>query len=204
MSRVLIITTSVLFLWDYCCMNKIQEAFNTIKRKDFLPEEAKIYADVDAPLQIGYGQTNSQPYTVHQMLEWLDAQPGDKVLDVGSGSGWTSALLGSIVGNSGTVDAVEIIPELVKFGEENVAKYKLNNVHFHQVNNDNYGWSDNAPYDRILVSAAAAELPQELIDQLKHNGRMVIPIKNSIWVINKTKTGIEKTKHPGYLFVPLV
>ena len=97
----------------------VKKAFKEINRADFvLPEHLNVVG-VDAPLLIGYGQTISQPTTVKMMLEWLDAKPGNKVLDVGSGSGWTTALLSNIVGKKGKVYAVERIPELKEFGEKN-------------------------------------------------------------------------------------
>src|SRR5665213_784816 len=100
-------------------MPAIDEAFRTIQRRDFLPADLQEQAYIDAPIPIGFGQTNSQPSTVRMMLEWLDPQPGDKILDVGSGSGWTTALLSYLVEPNGQVYAVEKIPELVAFGREN-------------------------------------------------------------------------------------
>src|SRR5665647_1698314 len=117
-------------------MSKIEEAFKAVPRINFLRPEEKDQHELDVPLPIGSGQTNSQPSTVRQMLEWLDAQPGDKVLDVGSGSGWTTALLSSIVGSKGKVFAVEKIPELVEFGRNNCAGAR--NVQFFQADKE-YG-----------------------------------------------------------------
>lgn len=173
-------------------------------RRHFLPEDVRQAAAIDSPLPIGYGQTNSQPSTVRMMLEWLDPKPGDKVLDVGSGSGWTSALLSYLVGSEGLVYAVERIPELVRFGRDNCKQLGLGSVHFYEAG-DSYGLPECAPFDRILVSAAADELPSELISQLKVGGRMVIPIKSNIHIISKnTEIDIEDTVVPGFAFVPLV
>lgn len=182
----------------------IEAAFRAVPREEFLPPEQRINSAWDAPIPIGYGQTNSQPYTVALMLEWLDVQPGDKVLDVGSGSGWTSALLAQLTGSRGHVYAVEKVPELVGFGETNCRRLNIKNVFFHKAG-ETLGLPKFAPYDRILVSAAAAKLPRDLLDQLKTGGRMVIPIRSSIIVIDKTgEETYEQQEKPGFAFVPLV
>jgi protein-L-isoaspartate(D-aspartate) O-methyltransferase len=184
--------------------NTIVKTMKSVDRRIFLPEEAKNQADIDTPIAIGYGQTNSQPSTVRWMLQWLDPRGGEHVLDVGSGSGWTSAILARLVGSSGKVFAVELVPQLVKSGRENCRRAGVKNVEFYQAGST-LGLPANAPYDRILVSAAANELPRELVDQLKIGGRMVIPIRGEIWVINKGENShLGITKHTGFVFVPLV
>lgn len=179
--------------------------FTIIPRENFLPEEEKVNADLDIPLPIGYGQTNSQPTTVRMMLEWLGARPGNKILDIGSGSGWTSALLSQQVGPKGRIVSIEKVPELVNFGRDNCRRLGgLNNIEFYQAGKV-FGWPQHAPYDRILVSASATELPSELIDQLSVDGKMVIPVGKDILVINKDKLGkISQEPHSGFVFVPLV
>lgn len=185
-------------------LDPLDNAFKNVGRQDFLPENSKNLADVDAPIPIGFGQTNSQPSTVKMMLDWLEPQAGDKVLDIGSGSGWTTALLAYLVGSKGSVYAVEKIPELVEFGRHNCRRIGLTNVHFYEAG-PAFGLPKFAPYDRILVSAASAELPQELLKQLNTDGIMVIPVKNSIFIINKTgETDYEIIEKPGFAFVPLV
>lgn len=189
---------------DHSPANNIESAFKAVAREEFLPAGQRANSSWDAPLPIGYGQTNSQPYTVRLMLEWLDVQSGDKILDVGSGSGWTSALLAQLAGSRGHIYAVEKIPELVKFGEANCRRLNIKNVSFHEAGNT-LGLPKFAPYNRILVSAAAPELPKDLLDQLKTGGRMVIPVKNSIFVIDKTgQKTYEQQEKPGFAFVPLV
>ncbi|MGZ6005726.1 MAG: protein-L-isoaspartate O-methyltransferase family protein [Candidatus Saccharimonadales bacterium] len=193
-----------IFIKNQFVMTEVNKAFEKINRKDFLPTSAKELADYDMPISIGFGQTNSQPTTVKMMLNWLEPQPGEKILDVGSGSGWTSALLAQIVGKNGHIYAVEKVPELVKFGRKNCAKYGFKNVEFLAAGNE-FGLSKFAPYDRILVSAAADELPTGLIDQLKINGRLVVPVKNSVLVIDKTaESKYSIAEHSGFLFVPLI
>lgn len=184
--------------------DRITEAFEAIDRANFLPPDMKHAAEFDSPIPIGYGQTNSQPYTVRLMLEWLDPRPGEKILDVGSGSGWTTALLAYLVGPKGRVYAVERVPELVEFGRQNAERAGVKNAEFYPAGEE-FGLPDEAPFDRILVSASADELPQELIDQLKVGGKMVIPVQNDILEITKkTRGDLDIKKHPGFVFVPLL
>jgi len=189
----------------------IIEAFRKIKRVDFLPEDAKDLAELNEALPIGNGQTISQPLVVAFLLEQLNPQPGDKILDVGSGSGWTSALLGEIVGEKGKVIAIEVIPKLKEFGEKNVAKYnflKKGIVEF-ICTDGSKGYEKEAPFDKILASATAEKLPQAWKEQLKIGGRIVVPIGNSIWLFIKNPPAggeekFEETEYPGFVFVPLV
>lgn len=183
--------------------DRIDEALRAAPRKTFLPEEVRRYADEDRPIQIGYDQTNSQPSTVRRMLTWLDVQPGNNILDVGSGSGWTTALLARLAGPNGKVRAVEKIPALLEFGKSNCEAAGIKNATFHEAG-EHFGFPERAPYDRILVSADADELPPELLGQLKPEGIMVIPVGSSILVIKKHagKTLTIDT-HTGFSFVPL-
>ncbi len=185
-------------------VDRIEEAFRTVRRANFVTPELREEADVDAPLPIGFGQTISQPTTVKFMLSWLGAMPGDEVLDVGSGSGWTTALLAHIVGPQGVVYAVERIPQLVEFGRENCHRLGIENVFFFQAGRE-CGLREHAPYARILVSASAQKLPVGLLNQLTITGRMVIPVKYDILEITKTAEDEYRTRsHPGFAFVPLV
>lgn len=185
-------------------MPQIEKALKEISRRDFIPADTNSTVDIDRPVPIGYGQTNSQPSTVRRMLEWLDPQPSDKVLDVGSGSGWTTALLSYLVEPKGFVYAVEKVSELVGFGKENCKKLGIKNAKFYQAG-DEVGLPEHAPYDRILVSAAATEVPDSLLGQLKPGGTLVIPVKYDILVIKKSASGETHkiAKHRGFIFVPL-
>ena len=182
----------------------IIEAFEKIDRKDFILKKYTNEAYNDYPLDIGSNQTISQPSTVAFMLELLSPKKGDKILDVGSGSGWTTALLGYIVGSEWKVCGIELIPDLVLFGRANLEKYDFKNVIIYQATKD-LGLKDKGPFDKILVSASARDVPEELVNQLKVGGTMVIPIQDSIFrIFKKSRKQIEKEKIPGFIFVPLI
>lgn len=186
---------------------RIIEAFQKIKRFDFMPEDMKYLADLNEALPIGHGQTISQPLVVAFMLELLQPEIGDKILDIGSGSGWTSTLLGEIVGEKGKVTAVEIIPELAEFAKKNSAKYNFVEkgiVEFIHADGSE-GYKKEAPFDKILASAEAKELPKGWKEQLKIGGRIVTPIGNSIWLfVKKSNKIFEEHEYPGFVFVPLI
>ncbi len=185
----------------------IIEAFKKIKRVDFMPDEVKGFAELNEAVSIGYGQTISQPLTVAFMLEKLKPKVGDKILDIGSGSGWTTALLSFIVGEKGRVIALEIISELKKFGEKNVMKYNFikKGIAKFICADGSKGYEKEAPYDNILVSARAEKIFDSWKKQLKPKGRIVFPMNDSIWVLEKQSEDkfIEK-EYPGFVFVPLV
>ena len=187
---------------------RIIEAFQKIKRVDFLPDDMKDLAELNEALPIGYGQTISQPLVVAFMIEQLEPKEGDKILDIGSGSGWTTALLAEIVGPKGKIIAIDIIPELVEFGKNNVAKYNFiekGRVLFICADGSK-GYKKEAPYDRILASAAVqTEVPQAWREELKIEGRIVTPIGSSIWLfIKKSEKDFDQIEYPGFAFVPLI
>ena len=200
-------------MYEHVCKTpKINRAFKKIKREDFLLPEDKSKAKINAALPIGHGQTISQPATVAFMLELLQPKAGDKILDVGSGSGWTTALLAEIVGKRGKIYGIERILELKNFGEQNISKYNfIKKGRVIIIHGDGCaGLPKYAPFDKILVSAAAVKTPPQLLAQLKVKGRMVIPIgkqyKNQEIVLYE-KTGKNKFKiehFPGFVFVPLL
>lgn len=184
---------------------EIIKAFRTVERADFMPKDMKNMAELNEALPIGRGQTISQPLVVAFMLEQLQPKPGDKILDVGSGSGWTSALLGEIVCPKGKVIAIETVQELKEFGEKNAAKYKLGQVRF-VLGDGSKGFVGEAPFDKILCSAAAQnEIPEAWKEQLKIGGRIVAPIRSSIWLlIKRNDKEFEEIEYPGFSFVPLI
>lgn len=182
---------------------QIIDAFKIVDRKDFTPNSFFLETYGDYPLQIGYGQTISQPTTVAMMLEMLEPKKNQKILDIGSGSGWTTALLAQIVGENGTVTGVERLEKLVEYGSLNLKKYNFKNSKIIYAG-DSLGIPEEK-FDRILVSAAAEELPYELIEQLNPNGILVIPVRNSVYKITKLDNEkILKEEYYGFSFVPLI
>lgn len=185
-------------------MGAIDRAFIKVDRRDFVSEGQRQQAHVDRPLSIGFGQTISQPSTVRLMLTWLNPKTGDRVLDVGSGSGWTAALLASIVGPSGEVYAVDIIPELVERGKENCMKAGFHNISFFVAGSE-LGLPEYGPYDRILVSAAANTIPDSLRRQLMVGGKMIIPVRGNVHELTKLSSNRWREQvHSGFVFVPLI
>ena len=181
----------------------IIDALSKMDRINFIRPEDLNRAYMDNPLSIGYGQTISQPYTVVFMLELLQPEKGNKVLDIGSGSGWTTALLAYIVQKEGSVLGMEKVSDLMKFGKSNIEKYNFTNTKIVQ-SGEKLGKPEEQ-FDRILVSAAAREIPDELVDQLKIGGRMVIPVQSSIYKVDKiSEEQVEKDENYGFSFVPLI
>lgn len=185
---------------------RLRAAFRAVARSDFLRPQDRPQADTDAPLSIGWGQTNSQPRTVYAMVELLDVRPGHRVLDVGSGSGWTTALLAQLVGSQGRVVGVELEPHLVEFGAGNLARYHCPWATIRRSPLDVLGAPQDAPFDRILVSAAAAQLPTALVAQLAVGGVMVIPVAARMTRVVRQGADVDEvtvTTHGLYSFVPL-
>lgn len=182
-------------------MDPVEAAFDATPRRDFLPVGARLRASYDGPLRIAAGQTNSQPRTVADMLRLLDVSPGQRVLDVGSGSGWSTALLAHLVGATGSVLGVELEPELVSFGGRNLARTGRGWATIRAATPGVLGDPGVATYDRILVSAEPAVLPVALVDQLSADGIMVIPVAGTMLRI--TNPGAVVTRHGRYRFVPL-
>lgn len=182
--------------------DRVTEAMGAVPRRGFLPPGQQQYADVDGPLPIGYGATNSQPTTVRAMLTLLDARPGDRVLDVGAGSGWTTALLSWLTAPDGLVVGTERIPEVLEQARANLAD--TDRAKAHQADPGVLGWPEEAPYDRILVSADAARLPTTLLDQLTVGGVMVVPVEGVMHRVTRTTGEPEIEEHGRYIFVPLI
>lgn len=172
-------------------------------RTGFLPPEARDQAAHDGPLPIGHGQTNSQPRTVADMLRLLEVAPGLRVLDVGAGSGWSTALLAHLVGASGEVHGVELVPELARWGAANLAATHQPWAGIALTTPGVLGLPAQAPFDRILVSAEAAELPPTLVEQLRDGGVMVIPVAGEMLRVVRSGARTEISRHGGYRFVPL-
>ena len=182
---------------------KIIKAFEKIDRRYFVPKQFLDNIYVDAPLPIGKNQTISQPTTVAFMLELLDAQEGDDILDIGSGSGWTTALLSESVGESGSVKGLERVDDLVKIGQNNIKPFGFRHAVIEKAG-EKLGLAGQQ-FDAILVSASAPQIPQELFSQLKTGGRLVIPVQNAIYKFKKiSQTEVRQERYEGFVFVPLI
>lgn len=173
-------------------------------RHEFVPEEIRPSAYEDRPQPIGYGQTISQPYIVAFMTEALDVDKSHKVLEIGSGSGYQAAVLAPLARH---VYTIEIVPELAAWAKEKLARYKNVTVRL----GDGYkGWPEEAPFDRIMLTAAPPEIPQTLLDQLKPGGKLLAPVGRSPWsqelvLAEKTKDGkIRRRSILPVMFVPMV
>ncbi|MGO1638212.1 MAG: protein-L-isoaspartate O-methyltransferase [Ancrocorticia populi] len=182
----------------------VTTAMREVSRADFLPESIKHLAHYDGPLPIGESQTNSQPYTVAEMLRLLDVHPGHRILDVGAGSGWTTALLAYLTGGAGTVIGLERNANLIGPAREALSSYVEDNARIDEATAGILGAPDEAPFDRILVSATAPRIPQSLVDQLADDGIMVIPVATTMKRVRRRGGQIEVTDHGQYRFVPLV
>ena len=182
---------------------RVLEAFKTIPREEFVPScfESKAYRD--APLEIGYGQTISQPFTLLSMVELLNVEKTDKVLEIGAGSGYGAAILGQLASQ---VYAVEIVPELVKLAQGNLNQAKIDNVEVIEWDGSQ-GYDREIPYDKVIVSAACSEIPSALIEQLGEEGIIVAPVGDGRSQIMtrgvKCNGGLNKSYFGNYAFVPL-
>lgn len=191
----------------------IIEAFQNIDRIDFVPENLKNVAYANNPLPIGHGQTISQPLTVAFMLELLEPKKGEKILDIGAGSGWQTALLAHIVREQGKVITVERIQELADMARRNLAKYGFaadsgeagKGIVQIILGDGSKGYKDEAPYDKIIAAAAAEDIPASWKEQLKIGGRIVAPVGQSIIMLEKTEQNqFSQKQYFGFSFVPLI
>jgi protein-L-isoaspartate(D-aspartate) O-methyltransferase len=181
----------------------VAAAMASLDRRDFLPPEHRPRADEDRPLPIGLGQTCSQPSTVATMLRLLAVPPGAKVLDVGAGSGWTTAILARLVGPQGSVLGVELEPELAERAAAAVDACGMPWARVVTAQPGVLGWPDAAGYDRILCSASPRTLPRELVQQLTDGGRLVMPVGETMWLVERRGAEVVTSTHGPYRFVPL-
>jgi len=181
---------------------RVLHALRSVPRERFVPAAQRPWAYADRPLPIGYAQTISQPYVVAAMTEALDPQPGDKVLEIGTGSGYQAALLSLLVSE---VHSIEIVPELADEARRRLAEEGYANVRV--VTGDGFlGLPDHAPFDGIIVTAAPPEVPPALVEQLAPGGRLVIPVGSSVQelrVLERSPEGIRETSLFPVRFVPM-
>lgn len=178
----------------------IVDAFSQVPREDFVPEEYKKFAYEDAALPIGYGPTISQPSTIAFMLELMELEDGKKILEIGSGCGYVLALMSVICPNS-KIYGTERLKYLYDDSKKKLKKYKNVKVFYtpHQV-----GITKKRPFDRILVSASAHNIPYYIVEQLNDGGVAVCPVQKSIMKFKRNKDKVEKEEHFGFSFVPLI
>ena len=182
---------------------KVLDAIYKVKRHLFVPERLKKLAYGDHPLPIGYGQTISQPYIVAYMTEAANLKKGDRVLEIGTGSGYQAAVLAEIVKEVYTIEIIKALAD--------TARHRLKDLGYKNIyvkhGNGYLGWPEFMPYDAIIVTAAPDEIPEKLVGQLKRGGRMVIPIGSfyqELYLITKTEKGIHKKALLPVRFVPMV
>jgi protein-L-isoaspartate(D-aspartate) O-methyltransferase len=184
---------------------KVLQAMQTVPRHAFIPGSLQKYAYNNSPLPIGYNQTISQPYIVASMTEMLDLKGNEKVLEVGTGSGYQAAVLAEVCKE---VYTIEIVPELGKNARKILEKLGYNNIHV-RIGNGYLGWSEEAPFDRIMVTCAPEDIPEPLINQLKPGGMIVIPVGKShqvqnLVIVKKNKNGrVFSQKQYPVRFVPM-
>jgi len=187
----------------------VKEAMLKVPREEFVPIHLRHYAYEDTPLPIGYGQTISAPHMVALMCEEAQLAPGMRVLEIGTGSGYHAAVIAEIVGPKGAVYSIERLAELSSFARRNLARTGYLDRVTLIIGDGSMGYPPAAPYDRIIVTAAAPEVPPPLIDQLARNGIMVIPVGDRfnqiLYVVRKKSDGsLEYRTVTPCLFVPLI
>ncbi|MBU0530584.1 MAG: protein-L-isoaspartate(D-aspartate) O-methyltransferase [Candidatus Aenigmatarchaeota archaeon] len=188
----------------YIKSSSVADAFISVPREHFVLERYKKYAYVDNPLTIHKSQTISAPSMVAIMLELLDLRPGQKILEVGAGSGWNAALMASMI-KPGKVYSTEIYPELAEYAETNIRKAGVKNVEV-ITSDGSLGYEKHQPYDIIVLTCAAQRVPEGLFTQLKLGGKLMAPLggfHQILTVFKKNKSGFEETTHGGCVFVPL-
>ena len=181
---------------------RVLEAMSKVPRQNFIDLVQQDLAYKNRPLGIGYGQTISQPYIVAYMSEVAAIKSTDKVLEIGTGSGYQAAILGELAHQ---VYTLEIIPQLASKAQKILNSLGYQNIHVQQ-SNGYQGWVEEAPYDVIMVTAAPPQIPKSLVNQLALNGRMVIPVgqwKQKIVIVTKTDSGVTKKTTLPVLFVPM-
>jgi protein-L-isoaspartate(D-aspartate) O-methyltransferase len=190
----------------YIKTDPVKQAFLTVPREEFIPEFIKNYSYVDTPLEIGNDQTISAPHMVAIMCEALDIKKGQKILEVGAGSGYHAAIVAQLVGKTGKVYTIERFESLAEKAKKNLTQIRCKNV-LVEVGDGSCGLPSHQPYDRIYVTCAAPCIPQPLIDQLQDPGILLVPVGNmycELTLLEKNKGKTKSQQLGGCVFVPLV
>ena len=172
--------TDLMNFWkeNFGFRNTELSAFRDVRREDFIPKNLINAAYHDVPLPLLRGKTISQPTTVMMMTHALELKPGEKVFEIGTGSGYQAAIIAKIVGQKGKVITTEVVPELVHFAKQNLKKAKIGNVLILEEDGSK-GMPSEAPFDKIIITAACKEFPKELLEQLKPEGTIIGPVGNA-------------------------
>ena len=182
---------------------RVIDAMRKTPRHEFIPFAQRAHAYLDMALPIGEGQTISPPFIVAYMTESIDPQPGDKVLEIGTGSGYQAAVLSPLVHE---VYTIEIVPALGRKAEKTLQRLGYSNVHV-KVGDGYQGWTENAPFDKIIVTCSPEKAPPELVAELKEGGRMIIPVgqryQQTLYLLKKTKGKMVSEALLPTLFVPM-
>jgi len=190
----------------YIKTDNVKKAFLDVPREYFVDEKHKNQAYIDTPLQIGSGQTISAPHMVAIMCESLDIIEGQNILEIGTGSGYHAAIVSKMVGKKGHIFSAERFRNLAEKAKNNFKKADIENVTI-TVSDGSEGLTDNSPYDRIYVTCAAPDIPKPLIDQLKNQGKLLIPVGKmfcELILLEKNNDNIKEKRLGGCAFVPLV
>ena len=182
---------------------RVLEAMRKVERHRFIPPDGQAFAYRDGPVPIGQGQTISQPYIVACMTEMLEPQPSDRVLEIGTGSGYQTAVLAELVAEVRTVENVE---RLAKRAEMILNQMDYENIRL-RLGDGHRGWPEAAPFDKVIITAAPAKLPKVLLDQLKPGGRMIVPVgrwRQELVLIHHTPDGCRRERLMPVRFVPMV
>ena len=182
---------------------RVLNAMNKVPREEFVPPDSRAGSYEDGPLPIGYGQTISQPYIVAFMTEQLRLKPSDRVLEIGTGSGYQAAILAELVSE---VYSIEIVEPLAKNAKATLQRLGYENVHV-KIGDGYKGWPEHAPFDAIIVTCAPDKVPQPLVDQLKDDGRMVIPVGDrfaqELYLLEKKNGQLKQSTTLPVRFVPM-
>jgi protein-L-isoaspartate(D-aspartate) O-methyltransferase len=182
---------------------RVLEAMRKVPRHLFIPEPLRDRAYADSPVPIGLGQTISQPYIVAFMTQALEVEPGHRVLEIGTGSGYQAAVLAEITAD---VYSIEVLPELAERARSTLTALGYSHLRL-RTGNGYLGWPEHAPFDRIIVTAAPPDVPPALVQQLKIGGLMAIPVGTTdqhLRILRRTATGLETLQTLPVRFVPMV